>query len=291
MHQPYKFFSSAVLLLLFVSIGVAQIPNAGFEQWSGGNPVSWTTNNVPTVATPVTQSSTSHSGTSAVRGEVLSVFGSPYSPLLFSEAGGNGFPVSQRHANLTGYYRLTPVSTDALIITVVMSKAGVGIGAGSVILRSAGTYTQFSAPIFYGNAQVPDTCLIEIIVADTASSGAHVGSVMFVDDLAFQGVNGVDEGEHVPQAFLLEQNYPNPFNPSTQLNFDLPEATNVSLVVYDVLGRKVTELANAFYDAGRHSAVWNAKDEASGVYFARFTATKRSGELAYSKVNRLVLMK
>jgi hypothetical protein len=286
-----KFYASLTLLLLLISQGAAQIPNPGFEQWSGGNPVSWTTNNVPGFATPVTQSSTSHSGTSAVRGEVLNAFGTPFSPLLFSEAGGNGFPVSQRHASLTGYYRLAPVSTDALVILVVMSRSGVGIGAGSVILSSAGAYTQFSAPIFYGNAQVPDTCLIEIIIADTASSTPHVGSVMFVDDLAFSGINAVREGQQLPATFLLEQNYPNPFNPSTTINFDLPEAANVSLIVYDVLGREVAELAKGLYDAGYHSTKWNAQGVASSVYFARFIATRSSGEVAYSKINKLLLVK
>jgi len=95
----------------------------------------------------------------------------------------------------------------------------------------------------------------------------------------------------LPTEFALHQNYPNPFNPSTQIKFDLPEASNVSLVVYDVLGRKVVELADGFFEAGYQSATWNAKDAASGVYFAQFKATKQSGAVAYSKINKLVLMK
>jgi hypothetical protein len=94
-----------------------------------------------------------------------------------------------------------------------------------------------------------------------------------------------------PNRFFLSQNYPNPFNPSTIINFDLPEPSNVSLVVYDVLGRKVAELANGNYQAGYHSAIWNASDVASGVYFARFTAADASGNIKFSKVGKLLLTK
>ena len=85
--------------------------------------------------------------------------------------------------------------------------------------------------------------------------------------------------------------YPNPFNPSTQINFDLPEGAFVLLNVFDVLGRKVGELANGNYAAGYHSTTWNASNISSGVYFARFTATDVSGSVKLSKVNKLLLTK
>jgi hypothetical protein len=94
-----------------------------------------------------------------------------------------------------------------------------------------------------------------------------------------------------PTNYALHQGYPNPFNPSTQIDFDLPEASNVSLIVYDALGRGVATLASGYHEAGSHTARWNAVGIASGVYFVRFTATKPSGEDAYSKINKLLLMK
>ncbi len=94
-----------------------------------------------------------------------------------------------------------------------------------------------------------------------------------------------------PAVFALHNNYPNPFNPSTTLNYDLPEPANVSLIVYDVLGRKMNELVNGSKGAGYHSAMWNAKDAASGVYFARFTANDASGIARFSKITKLLLMK
>ncbi len=94
-----------------------------------------------------------------------------------------------------------------------------------------------------------------------------------------------------PRTLALHPSYPNPFNPSTQIRFDLPEANNISLIVYDVLGRKVKELVNSQLEAGYHSIIWDATTIPSGVYFARFTVTNPTRGLVYSGVNRLLLMK
>ena len=94
-----------------------------------------------------------------------------------------------------------------------------------------------------------------------------------------------------PTEFTLSQNYPNPFNPSTRIKFDLPEASTVSLIIYDVLGRQVAQLATGYHEAGYHSVTWNASNQASGIYFARFNVTDAQGNIKYMKVNKLVLMK
>jgi hypothetical protein len=95
----------------------------------------------------------------------------------------------------------------------------------------------------------------------------------------------------VPPTFAMDHNYPNPFNPSTQIRYDLPDAGFVSLVVYDVLGRKVADLVNENREAGYHSATWNAANVSSGVYFARFTVGNEIGRVVYSKMSKLILMK
>lgn len=102
---------------------------------------------------------------------------------------------------------------------------------------------------------------------------------------------GKAKPKDVPAVLALHQNYPNPFNPTTEMCFDLPEAGNVSLVVYDVLGREVATLASGYREAGYHSATWNANGQASGVYFARFNVTSADGKNIYAKINKLVLMK
>lgn len=77
--------------------------------------------------------------------------------------------------------------------------------------------------------------------------------------------------------FKLERNFPNPFNPETVLKFNLPEASRVSLNVYNILGQVVRTLVDEELPAGAHSVVWDGKngqgsDVASGVYFYRIKA-------------------
>jgi len=77
--------------------------------------------------------------------------------------------------------------------------------------------------------------------------------------------------------FQLNQNYPNPFNPTTTITYRLNEPGMVNLVIYDLLGRKVTTLVDEMKSPGSYEATWNARDFASGVYFYRI-------ELGGSKV-------
>ncbi|MGK7297249.1 MAG: Ig-like domain-containing protein, partial [Candidatus Wenzhouxiangella sp. M2_3B_020] len=75
-----------------------------------------------------------------------------------------------------------------------------------------------------------------------------------------------------PETFGVEQNYPNPFATSTRIEFDLPEAAEVRMDVYDTLGRHVRTLANRRYDAGGHHVIFDAAGLASGTYIYRLTA-------------------
>jgi subtilisin family serine protease len=76
----------------------------------------------------------------------------------------------------------------------------------------------------------------------------------------------------VPARFELYQNYPNPFNPTTVVSYQLPVTSKVSLVVYDILGRKVASLVDGIKSAGSYRVTWDASDVSSGVYFCRLAA-------------------
>ena len=94
----------------------------------------------------------------------------------------------------------------------------------------------------------------------------------------------------VPAEFALDNNYPNPFNPTTTVPFALPESANVRLIVYDAMGRQVATLVDASLNAGRHEAVWNARNDAgdrvaSGLYLIRMTAG------SFNAVRQIVLLK
>ena len=79
-----------------------------------------------------------------------------------------------------------------------------------------------------------------------------------------------ERSEELPGQLVLSQNYPNPFNPVTSIPFELKTATNISLDVYDVLGRKVqTLIHNTVYPAGAHHVQFSGSEFSSGLYYYR----------------------
>jgi len=105
------------------------------------------------------------------------------------------------------------------------------------------------------------------------------------------GLTDVAEETHtgVPSKFALAQNYPNPFNPSTKISYQLPEASNVNITVYDILGNEVAQLVNDNQQAGYYTAQFNASRFASGVYIARLRANT-SGKIT-SQAIKMILTK
>jgi hypothetical protein len=88
-----------------------------------------------------------------------------------------------------------------------------------------------------------------------------------------------------PSAFMLGQNYPNPFNPTTTIGYSIPRSGNVSLKVFDVLGREVASLVDGFMPSGDHTVTLDGARLASGVYFYRLEST---GSV---NIRRMILIK
>lgn len=87
--------------------------------------------------------------------------------------------------------------------------------------------------------------------------------------------NGIiipNEVDEIPGKFALEQNYPNPFNPSTNISFNLPVSSQVTLKVYNILGQEVATLVNGKLSSGLHSVRFDASGLSSGMYLYRIEA-------------------
>ncbi len=89
----------------------------------------------------------------------------------------------------------------------------------------------------------------------------------------------------LPTEFALSQNYPNPFNAQTAIKYALPEASHVTVAIYDLLGRKVETIVNEHQQSGYHQITWNSNNISSGVYFYKIHA----GEFVETK--KMVLLK
>jgi hypothetical protein len=96
--------------------------------------------------------------------------------------------------------------------------------------------------------------------------------------------NGINR---IPNTFELKQNYPNPFNPSTTIIFEIPKATHIGLIVYNMLGQKVRVIEDRLFQPGVHHVVWDATNDqnirvASGTYIFLIYAKANNKTLYYS---------
>ncbi|TVR14291.1 MAG: T9SS C-terminal target domain-containing protein [Balneolaceae bacterium] len=90
------------------------------------------------------------------------------------------------------------------------------------------------------------------------------------------GLIDFDENSERPEKVSLDQNFPNPFNPSTTIRYSIPVASNVNLIIYDMIGRKVTELIREYYQPGEYTVSFDATSLSSGVYMYQLTAGQTS---------------
>lgn len=94
-----------------------------------------------------------------------------------------------------------------------------------------------------------------------------------------------DHSPQTPKEFELFQNFPNPFNPSTEISFQIPSASFVTLKIFDILGNEVTSLINEEKPSGTYKVIWNAANNPSGIYFYQLKAGN------FIKTKKLILLK
>ena len=116
------------------------------------------------------------------------------------------------------------------------------------------------------------------------------GNVSDPTNVVTTSIVSVHDAEMIPTAYGLSQNYPNPFNPTTSIEFALPEASEISLEIYNLLGQKVRTLVNGYVPAGYINTSWdgldqNGKEISSGTYIYRL----QTADQTFSK--KMVLMK
>jgi len=117
-----------------------------------------------------------------------------------------------------------------------------------------------------------------------ANLGLTVPAGMIPEDV-IQIAYRQHNADNLPTEFALHQNYPNPFNPITEISFCLPNAVDVKLEIFNIMGQKVATVADRRFEAGNHTIEWNGSQVASGVYLYRL----RAGD--YVESRKMILLK
>jgi hypothetical protein len=120
-----------------------------------------------------------------------------------------------------------------------------------------------------------------------AVSGTSNGGVWIYTD-SLVGIKHINNS--IPNIFTLYQNYLNPFNPATKIKFDVPsnvksERSNVSLIIFDILGGVVVTLVDQQLKPGTYEVEWNASNYPSGIYFYKIKADD------FSETKKMILLK
>ncbi len=147
-------------------------------------------------------------------------------------------------------------------------------GGFSISMVSAGSYTLVADKMGYTSSST-----------SVPVSGSTYSVPVSDISLSPDSPTSVPMPVGTPMSYQLDQNYPNPFNPTTVIQYSLPQASNVTLRVFNILGQEVATLVNAVEPAGTYRAVVDGKSLASGVYIYRLQAG------SFTDVKRMVLLK
>ncbi len=187
-------------------------------------------------------------------------------------------------AGISGYTNLNgPISGSYRI-------AGLRPGKYYILVLAGNLNAGYTVAQWYGNVDVsPDSVTnvpIPLVPPGAATITVGQGTTSGIDfhmgvTTAIAGPSGAAS----PRSFVLDQNYPNPFNPSTSIQYQIPSAARVTLVVYDMLGREVATLEDGTKQAGTYTVKFNASRLASGVYLYRLKAGN------FSQAKKLLLVR
>jgi hypothetical protein len=153
---------------------------------------------------------------------------------------------------------------------------------GNTDIAGAGTITSpYTVYIYLWNAGVPykpSKLYVPMFQFNPRHNGVY-------GDIVLTGDSEIPVTE-VPVSFSLSQNYPNPFNSMTNVNWDMLNAGNAKISVFDLLGREVAVIVNNYFQRGTHQVTFNAEDIPSGIYFYRLSVDNVNYEM-----KKMVLLK
>lgn len=186
-----------------------------------------------------------------------------------------GYPVYKSTNSGLNWFQITALP-GAMRGAAINSAQFVYTAGNGGVYRS----TNFGASfVNFGFTYSSNHCLAYGNKVYVAASGTTYGGVWFTVDSLVSGLG--NSNQNLPSEFQLQQNYPNPFNSSTIIKYALPSSGNVTLILYDVTGKKIDVLIDEFKSAGVYQYRFQIDAISTGVYFYslyvdnKFVSTKR----------------
>jgi len=208
--------------------------------------------------------------------EDINAFG--FGPGVVFAVGSNGAMIKTTDAGNSWSSVSVPTSENLFSVDASKQNANwiIACGSNGTIIKStdAGTSWFLQAS--------PTTENLNCVYAASNSihfAGGMDGTLLKTNDGGGDPV-GINDEEEIPTEFSLDQNYPNPFNPSTTIKFTIPEASYVSLKIFNSLGEAIETLVAEELSAGNYKHELNATKLTSGIYFyilntGKFLQTKK----------------
>ena len=200
--------------------------------------------------------------------------------------------ISGRRAQFKGF----GIGSDSLAYTFILTVSDGNLSGGDGIDRfRMKIVNKNTRAIAYDN-QMGASDAADPITPVGAGSSIFIQSTASAASNESQGLSG-DALQAVPTEFGLHQNYPNPFNPTTEILFDLPEASRLSIGIYDVLGNEVKVLVGGDErEAGQYRIAWSGetasgRHAASGIYFVRMTAASSTEGRQHVFMRKMLMLR
>lgn len=152
-----------------------------------------------------------------------------------------------------------------------------------IIVKITNLPSWISTDIKQKTIRLPANAQTDLFFSFDIASGVSVGqkgklTLEATGDASYNWSKKIAVKVTSPGRFELMPNYPNPFNPSTTIQYNLPARMEVTVKIYNMLGRRVATLADKVQEAGRHELRWDASNMASGLYFYQVIAENSDGK-------------
>lgn len=275
----------ALIPMFYAAKAQDTIANPGFENWTNNpspaydEPNSWHTLNPYTSAIGAVMAykgigSDAHTGNNGIKLISKPVLNSPTASLVTTgtvnvaqQSVDGGIPINSRPVSLNGWFKYSPVGGDTATFAITLTKwngtSRVLVGQGGVQVDTAvSVFTNFSVPVNYLTADVPDT--VQILFVSSTQNAAHANTILVLDDISYDFATGIAESP-VAETSL----FPNPAEDMATLKFNVDNNQTININLYNTLGQQVRNIYTGNTGKGTNQVQFSTAGLPSGMYIVK----------------------